>query len=171
MGRLAGPWPVSSRLLVAGLLFLALGALLLGEVRAQGQATRIDDEARHIARDIQCPVCQGLSVADSPSELALQMREVIREQLQAGATREQVLTYFVDRYGESILLDPPRSGFGVVIWLAPPVVVLAVGALLLGRARRRQQEPPAVAAEAGDLDPYYDEVDQAFSRLKDQRLR
>ena len=163
-GRVAGdkPPPYWTVALAAVLLWL----VSLSSVWAQS----LDDQTRAIARDLQCPVCQGLSVADSPSELARQMRGLIREQLEAGASREQIIRYFAGRYGENILLEPPRSGFATVAWIAPPLAVLGIAALLLGRAMRRPT--PASEAEAEPaLDAYYAEVDQTFSQLKDQGLR
>ena len=64
-----------------------------------------EDTVREIAAQLRCVVCQNLSVADSPSEMANQMRGIIRERLQAGDTPEQVVAYFVDKYGEWILLS------------------------------------------------------------------
>jgi len=59
---------------------------------------------RDIARGLACPVCQGLSVADSPSQLATQMRELILQKVEDGETREQIVQYFVDRYGAKATL-------------------------------------------------------------------
>ena len=66
-------------------------------------------QSREIAAQLRCVVCQSLSVADSPSETAHQMRGVIRERFAAGETPEQVKAYFVDKYGLWILLEPPRQ--------------------------------------------------------------
>ena len=63
-----------------------------------------------VASQLRCVVCQNLSVADSPSEMATQMRAVVKERLAAGESPEQVVRYFVDKYGEWILLSPPRRG-------------------------------------------------------------
>ncbi|HSE93251.1 MAG TPA: cytochrome c-type biogenesis protein CcmH [Methylomirabilota bacterium] len=127
---------------------LATGVLaalsLIGTVTpglAQQPARHVDEqEAHEIAARLRCVVCQNLSVADSPSEMASQMRGVIRERLATGQRPEQVVQYFVDKYGEWILLEPRRSGFTLLVWVVPPVaavVGLAVVAVLLGRWTRR----------------------------------
>jgi cytochrome c-type biogenesis protein CcmH len=110
-----------------------------------------DQQVHEIAAELRCVVCQNLSVADSPSEMATQMRAIVRERLAAGDTPAQVRQYFVERYGEWILLSPPRRGFNLLVWLAPLVAVvvgLGLVALLVRRwtARRRPAPPPVDAA-------------------------
>ncbi|MGK7312499.1 MAG: cytochrome c-type biogenesis protein [Candidatus Longimicrobiales bacterium M2_2A_002] len=85
-----------------------------------------------VARQLRCPVCQQLSILDSPAELAVEMRAVVRERLEAGDSEEEVLAYFVSKYGQWVLLDPPKEGFNLVVWLAPLVLLLG-GALVLGK--------------------------------------
>lgn len=109
--------------LLAMLLLNALGPVL-------AHAEPIDDEVRRIARQLRCPICESVSVADSPSELAAQMRAVIRKKLEAGESEQAILDYFVQAYGDSVLLEPPRRGLGWAIWLGP-LVALMVGAGLL----------------------------------------
>lgn len=74
-------------------------------------------------------MCQGESIQDSPSELALQMRGVVRERLRAGESPEQVKAYFVSRYGEWILLEPTMKGLNVLLYVFP--VLLVIGGLAL----------------------------------------
>jgi cytochrome c-type biogenesis protein CcmH len=101
-------------------------------------ATTSDLEARvrEIASQLRCPICQGLSVGDSPSELADEMRTLVREQLQQGKTSAEVLDYFAQRYGEWILLAPPKRGFNLVIWVLP-FVLLPIGAAAVYVGARR----------------------------------
>lgn len=105
-----------------------------------------------VASQLRCVVCQNLSVADSPSEMAGQMRAIVRDRLAAGESPEQVRQYFVDRYGEWILLAPRRRGFNLVVWGVPVAAVaigLTVTILLLRRwtrAGRARVAPPAVDA-------------------------
>jgi cytochrome c-type biogenesis protein CcmH len=89
------------------------------------RADDLDTQARAIAAELRCPVCQNLSAADSPSELAAQMRSVIRTKLAAGETRQAILDYFVERYGEEVLLDAPARGFNLLLYAGP----LALGGL------------------------------------------
>lgn len=148
---------------------IVLGALLLPRLAT---ADALDDKVQEIGKVIQCPVCQGISVTDSPSELAGQMRALIRKKLEAGETRDQIVAYFVDRYGESILLEPPKQGLSLGIWAAP-FIALALGAVIVffavrSWARGRQSEIedlPGVSAE--ELRQYQERVQREVHRQDD----
>lgn len=137
------------------LIVLAGLALLLGAgpLAAQQPARHLhEQEVYEIAARLRCVVCQNLSVADSPSEMAAQMRDVVRERLRAGESPEQVLAYFVDRYGEWILLSPRREGFTLLVWVVPPLGV-ALGLGLVAVAVRRWTRRRPVPATAAAIDP------------------
>lgn len=142
-----------SRIVVAVVTALALVGATACPIAAQ-TAKPVDEEVVHdIAAQLRCVVCQNLSVADSPSEMASQMRAIIRERLAAGESPADVQRYFVDRYGEWILLSPPRRGFNLLVWflpLAAVVVGLAATAALVWRwtRRRRDVRPASVAVDA-----------------------
>jgi cytochrome c-type biogenesis protein CcmH len=134
---------------------IALFLLLAGVLPAAGQQPAkhaTEQTVYEVASQLRCVVCQNLSVADSPSEMAGQMRAIVRDRLAAGESPEQVRQYFVDRYGEWILLAPRRRGFTLVVWgvpVAAVVIGLAVTILLLRRwtrAGRARAVPPAVDA-------------------------
>lgn len=120
-------------------LVLAVAALA-GSMALAALAPRtrsLDDRARAIQGQLRCPTCQGLSIADSPATSATQMRDLVREQLAAGASDDEVRAFFAARYGRWILLDPPAAGLDVALWLVPPLV-LAFGAhVVVRRARTR----------------------------------
>lgn len=131
--------------LLAAVLGLALAAPSVLEAQAD-----VDGQVRAIAAQLRCPVCQNLSVADSPSELAREMRNLIREQLQAGETGEEVKAYFVTKYGDWILLAPRPRGLSLLVWVGPFVGVvfgLAVVGLAVRRWARRPAVPEPVRAE------------------------
>jgi cytochrome c-type biogenesis protein CcmH len=94
-----------------------------------------------LASELRCPVCQGNSIQDSPSELAQQMRNLIRDQLRAGKTPDEVRAYFVDKYGEWILLSPKAEGLNLIVYIVPLVAVL-VGGLVVWRTVRRWTTTP-----------------------------
>ena len=101
-----------------------------------------------IAEDLRCAVCQNQPVSESNSELARDMRTIIREKLDAGESREQIVQYFVDRYGDYVLMKPPYTGTGTVLWLLPTVVLLlALGVAIFylrSRLKGEQTGPQAV---------------------------
>jgi len=94
---------------------------------------------------LRCPVCQGLSVADSPASMATKMKARVRELLAAGYDEEQVIAYFERSYGEFVRLEPARRGINWLVWLAPPLALL--GGLVLVRRTMRRQPAPAPPSE------------------------
>jgi cytochrome c-type biogenesis protein CcmH len=136
-------------------LFFALlaSALVAPSLSAATKAPDLDEQARVISAELRCPVCQNLSVADSPSELAQEMRALVREQLEQGKSPEEIKKYFVSKYGDWVLLAPPAKGFGLLLWVLPAIGALA-GIILVvvvtrrwvGRGRAAQ---PAMAASPG----------------------
>ena len=100
-----------------------------------------------VASLLRCPVCQGLSVADSPTPLAAAMKNEVRELLAAGYSSAQVLSYFEQSYGEFIRLAPRAHGFNLTVWVAPAIVLLLGVALILRRRRPRRSKPAAVDSE------------------------
>lgn len=122
---------------LVGLAMVTVAATVVG-------AEDIDMRAQAIAARLRCPVCQNESVADSPSELSSQMRVLIREKLAHGESEDQIIAYFVAKYGEWILLEPPRRGVLWVIWVVPVVALvvgLAAAARFLGRVSGRLPRP------------------------------
>ena len=88
-----------------------------------------------LARQLRCPTCAGLSIADSPATMASQMRSVVAEHVESGASDDEVRDYFVQRYGRWVLLDPPASGVDLVVWLVPVLLLGAGLVLVVARAR------------------------------------
>lgn len=101
-----------------------------------------------IASRLRCPVCQGESIEDSPSELAREMRSLVRDQLREGRTPREINAYFVARYGEWILLEPTMTGLNAVLWIFPVLLVLAglvLVAVLVRKWTGRGGESPTIA--------------------------
>ena len=106
---------------------------------------------------LRCPVCQGMSIADSPAEMAVNMKAQVRELLARGYTEEQILKYFELSYGEFVLLRPKSR----VLWILP-VLALALGVVVVFIKLRKleKNEPPTANRQpptASD-DPYLSRV-------------
>ena len=129
--------------------WLGLTVLALAAAPIASQGTPADSvlqaRTRAISSLLRCPVCQGESIQDSPSELSAQMRDLVRDQLRAGRSDEEVKQYFVDRYGEWILLEPKPQGANLMLYLVP-VLVVAGGLILVWRVVRRWSAPRAETA-------------------------
>lgn len=145
--------------LVSLALVLLVAVVWTVTVIRASQPKTLDQRTYEVASQLQCPVCHGESVADAPSPLAQEMRSLIREDLQSGMSEQQIITYFHQRYGDQILETPPTSGFTLLIWLGPLLVLLLGATMLVGVVRdsRRYQtvggsplEPAEDRAAAGD---------------------
>ncbi len=111
-------------------------AAVSGQLQADAE---LEAQVREVASKLRCPTCRALSVQDSPSGMAQEMRDLIREQLRSGKTPDEVAAYFVDRYGEWILLKPKAEGFNWTVWLLP-VLMLAGGLFFVFMTARRWVE-------------------------------
>lgn len=126
----------------------------------------LERRTMEISAELRCPVCQGLAIGDSPSQMASNMREQVRELLSRGYTEQQILSYFEKSYGQFVLLKPKFQGVNALVWLLP-VLVLAIGfVIVVTKAKKLEKTPvPAVGAtpaqeatsEATD-DPYLAQV-------------
>ncbi len=144
---------MSLRLLLALVLLSAIGG---ASARAVEPSERLADpaleaRARTLSKELRCLVCQNQSIDESNADLAHDLRVLLRRRLVAGDTDQQVLEYIVARYGVFVLLDPPFAPTTWLLWLAPPLLVLGAGGLLLHRARRRRPDPtvPGLTQEEG----------------------
>lgn len=143
-------------LLGAGLLVLAL---LAGARAAGGGPSGLAAREQAVAASLRCPTCQGLSVAQSPSQIAGGMRLLIDSQLRSGRTPGQVREFFVRRYSTWILLSPATRGLGGLIWFLPAAGLL-LGAILAANVLRRRA-PPTRAANAAAAVPVAGRVSRA----------
>ncbi len=131
----------------------------------------LDQRVQQVAAQLKCPVCQGESVADSPSLISQQMRGVIRQQLQSGKSEQEVIAYFQARYGDQIVWSPPWQGFSLLAWLVP-IALLLGGLLLMAFVLRDWRSVPSSETSSHDAElTNIDEADLAGLRaLLEQEL-
>jgi len=140
-------------LVIAVALIGAAAAIAVAAARGPSPPGTLEGRVRGIASTLRCPVCQDLSVADSPSALATQMRASIAQQLQAGRTPDEIRAGFVAAYGQWILLSPPRRGLTLVAWLIPFGLALAGLLLAVGAIRRWNRGSATSSAKPVSLAP------------------
>jgi len=130
---------------------LALAAALSCLAAAPGPRPAEEARARALFEEIRCVVCQNESIASSQAEIAGDLRQVVREQVAAGRTNEEIRAYLVGRYGEFVMFRPAFSFGNAALWLLP-FAIAAGGLAAIGlRARRAPPADPLTPEEAGRL--------------------
>jgi cytochrome c-type biogenesis protein CcmH len=128
---------------------LIVGALMIGSLRSTGPKTELD-RTKSIASRVKCPTCQGLSVAQSKTPVSVGIFDEIARQVAAGKSDAEITSYLATSYGDGVLINPPATGAGSVVWVAPVVVAVgSFGALALALRRWRR---PGGTFNAGDGD-------------------
>jgi cytochrome c-type biogenesis protein CcmH len=109
---------------------------------AQARAVKLSETLR-------CLVCQNQTIADSNAELAVDLRRQVREQIAAGKSDDEIITYMTDRYGDFVLYRPPVKATTMLLWGGPLLLLIlgAVALLRIMRERRAAPEAPPLTAE------------------------
>jgi cytochrome c-type biogenesis protein CcmH/NrfF len=107
----------------------------------------LDARTAAVASQLRCPVCQGESIQDSPSELAGEMRNLVKTQIAEGKSADEVKAYFVSKYGEWILLDPRAHGFNLVLYAAPYILLLGGLGVIIVAVKRWTAQPETANGE------------------------
>lgn len=128
-------------------------------------AEQVDARAHAIAVSLRCPVCQGLSVADSTSEAAVMFQRRIHELVAMGYTDDQIRDYFVERYGEWILLDPASGGLNDMLYVLPALLLGVGGLRVFATVVAWRREPDDVPLPS-DLD--HSQMDEYERRLLEE---
>ncbi|MBS3968427.1 MAG: cytochrome c-type biogenesis protein CcmH [Truepera sp.] len=140
-----------------------LALILIGLVSlGQAQEVLLDPRVFEIGRQLRCPTCIAETVADSAEGISGEMRLIIQEQLVAGKSEGEILAFFQERYGDWVLLDPPRRGIYLLVWASPVVVGLLAVVLLMIYIRRGQQQA------AAPLDVSSDELERVRAALRQE---
>ena len=99
----------------------------------------LEARAREISTNLRCLICRNESIDDSNAELASDLRKIVREQLLAGKSDDEVYEFVVDRYGEFVLLKPNLEGANVILYASGPIMLAVGGALCAFYLRRRRE--------------------------------
>jgi cytochrome c-type biogenesis protein CcmH len=135
---------------------LSLFSFLLAQ---DANPSTLDPKVFEIANQLRCPVCIAESVGDSSSSIAVEMRDVIQQQLEEGKSEREILAFFQERYGDWILLNPPKRGIHLLVWLLPLVAALVGAGLLVMYFRRwTKQAKTTVEVSKEDLERVREEM-------------
>lgn len=162
--------PADSRSFLVLFILCTLACLIVAACSsAQSDVPPLEQRAHALNRSIMCPVCPGESIDQSQVALAVQMRGIVNEKLAEGWSDHQIRQFFVERYGPSVLLEPPTEGVSLAVWLLPPIgVAAAIGVfIMVVRRMRRKSEGPSVidgddAMSDDELQPYYDQIEASM---------
>ena len=158
-------------------LAVLLAAVLSRPAPAQAQAGTppapvTADDVNRVAKQLFCPVCENTPLDVCPTEACAQWRNTIKEKLEAGWSEQQILDYFVEQYGERVLARPSTRGLNILVWVVPPLAVLAGGfglwRYLKGAVRKPALVPAAPAEDPAATAPV-DEYAQRLERELQQR--
>ena len=158
-------WTHFPALALAVLLSLATGLASAGEAAPAAADPVLEARMLSITAELRCLVCQNQTIADSHADLAVDLRNQVREMLQAGKSDKQVVDYMTDRYGDFVLYRPPFKASTVLLWIGPALMVLIGLVSLVLVLRRRSQmpadrfDPDEPEAQAGDASADHAEVE------------
>lgn len=137
--------------------YLLMALLCLMPVFAYaGEAQDIADDPvlekrmMKLAEKVRCLVCQSEAVSNSHADWSKDVRQIMREKMKAGATDQEIMDLLVERFGKSVLFDPPIDKETMPLWLAPFVLLLLGSAVLIFQLRKRKSriaDEPSLSAE------------------------
>jgi len=139
---------VKTRLLLLFLLFLGALPGHAREAAPVAADPQLEKRVMRLAEELRCLVCQNQTIADSNADLAVDLRNQVREQLKSGKSERDVIDFMVARYGDFVLYRPPVKATTLLLWLGPLLLaVLGIG-MLVRRLNRRRAEAPAALSDA-----------------------
>ena len=119
-------------------ILMTMTAVLFLCAKAQGSSALSPEQkikVESIGAVVRCPVCQGMPIADSPATMAVEMMNLVHEKVAAGQSEEEIINYFIGRYGEWVLLKPTTKGFNLFVWILPPIALFLAFLFIVYRAK------------------------------------
>lgn len=159
-------WKIWLRLLASAVMLAAAATACASD----SSVPLVEARAQEVNKSLMCPVCPGESIDQSQHPRAEVMRSVVGEKIESGWTDDEIRQFFVERYGPSVLLDPPREGTAWLVWVVPPVILLAAGLALYlvlrfaVRSARRRRGARASEEDLTDRErsEYYERIEEVI---------
>ena len=140
------------KLLIAFACLLASAFAAAQQARPMAEDPALEARVLAISEDLRCLVCQNETIAASRADLAVDLRNQVREQLRAGKSEREILDYMVARYGDFVLYKPPVKPTTYLLWIGPFVLLVLMAVWMWRTLVRRRQEAAAAAAPLSDAD-------------------
>ena len=171
-GGVRFPTTVNAALRITPFLTAILAILIVLSAAACATETpTVEERAQSIDQRLMCPVCPAETIDQSQADVAIQMRELVREKLRAGESEDQIFNFFVDRYDKGVLAEPPAEGFNILVWVIPPMAFLLGLALIWLGFRQLARSPRRYTPSSGtdwqaDSASYLREIDEEFEAFR-----
>ena len=158
------------KIIIVGLTLLVLFFPDLAVFAQAPEEEALRKSDRELYDSIMCPLCPGQTISQSNSETSRQMRDLVLRKLRQGDTKEEILEYFANRYGERILAEPKKKGFNLMLWFLP-FIFLALMAivifLLIRRWSTRVQVETVPHLEEAHLAEYKERLEKELKEFDD----
>jgi cytochrome c-type biogenesis protein CcmH/NrfF len=138
------------RRLIAPLLLFGAFQVLAADAPDVAADPVLEARVNAVSAELRCLVCQNQTIADSHAELAIDLKNQVREQLAAGRSERQIIDYMTQRYGDFVLYRPPLKATTVLLWVGPALLLLIGGGLYWRSLRGSQAMAPAAAMNEAD---------------------
>jgi len=158
--------PSALKIICLTLILLAVSLLAssVGLAQAPDPAAVTDDQVNAIARQLYCPVCENIPLDVCGTQACAQWRELIRQKLGEGQSESEIKTYFVAQYGDRVLASPPARGLNWLVYVIPPLAILA-GVYILYRALKAWRKP---APQESQAEPVLAPSDEYVARIEEE---
>lgn len=138
---------VLSKMMLAVIFFMVSVSSVQAEQIYSFSSPEEEKLFRQITSELRCPKCQNQSIADSDAELSEDLRFIVYQKLKKGETKQQILSYMQDRYGDFVLYDPPVNKKTYILWFLPLFVFLIIVIALIAKVGKRRYNPEAEDSE------------------------
>lgn len=147
-------------------LLLLVSFLLLAALPVAAQDEITADQVNEVAKGLFCPVCESTPLDVCPTQACADWRELISEQLASGMSEQEIHDYFAQQYGDAVLAETPRRGFGLFLW-GFPIVAILIGGYFFSRQLTEMRSAGRAAAQQKEaaLEGYRDQIEQELEQL------
>jgi cytochrome c-type biogenesis protein CcmH len=158
------------KLIIVGLILLILLFPDRAVIAQNPEEEALQMTARELYGRIMCPICPAQTIAQSSNETSSQMRDLVLKKLRQGETKEEILNYFVSRYGQRIMAKPNKKGLNLMLWFFPFVFVALVAIVIYFLIRRwstRAQVETVTPFDEDQLSEYKERLEKELKEFDD----